>query len=106
MTDKSTVNLVIVILGIIATILVAGAIFLTFQEKAVPGELWTLAGGAVGAFSSMLARTSSGGDAQEVQVVNSPAEPVPVDAGQVTIGGIVVAILIAVLILWLLGVRL
>lgn len=82
MTDKTTVNLVIVTLGIIAFVLCAGAIFLTFQEKSVPGELWTLAGGAVGAFSSLLARTSSSGDVQPVQVVNHPADPVPVEPGQ------------------------
>ena len=79
MTDKTTVNLVIVILGVIAVVLTGGAIFLTFQEKSVPGELWTLAGGAVGAFSSLLARTSSGSDTQDVQVVNTVGDPVPVE---------------------------
>lgn len=79
MTDKSTVNLVVVILGIIAVVLVAGAIFLSFQEKTVPGELWTLAGGAVGAFGTLLARTSTGDDTQPVQVVNSTNQPVPIE---------------------------
>lgn len=81
MTDRSTINLVVGILGLVALVLVAGAIFLTFQEKSVPGELWTLAGGAVGAFSSLLARTGpSGGEPQPVEVVNVPADPVPVEA--------------------------
>lgn len=78
MTDRSTINLVVGILGLVALVLVSGAIFLTFQEKSVPGELWTLAGGAVGAFSSLLARTGPSGEPQPVTVENLDSEPVPV----------------------------
>ena len=78
MTSQTTVQLVIVILGVIALVLVAGALFLVFQEKAVPGEVWTLAGGATGAFCTLLARTSSDGP-QDVAVVNTAADPVPVE---------------------------
>lgn len=79
MTTSKTVNLVIVLLGAIALLTVGGAIFLTFQEKTVPGELWTIAASATGAFGTLLARTSSGDEAQAVVVANPPELPVPVE---------------------------
>ncbi len=79
MTSHGTIQLVIGFLGVIALVLVAGAIFLTFQEKDVPDALWTLAGGGVGAFSSLLARTSSGDDPQPVVVEQGADNPVPVE---------------------------
>lgn len=57
MTDHKTVRLVILILGLTALALILVIGIGIYQEKELPDGVWTLAGGAVGALSSMLAST-------------------------------------------------
>ena len=59
MADRLVVRLVVISLGAFAFLIAAGAIYLTGMDKTVPGELWTLAGGAVGALGAILSRPQS-----------------------------------------------
>lgn len=77
MTEQRTILAVIIFLGTLSLLVVGGGVFLTATDHAIPDALIAIGGGAVGALSSILARTSSGPDA--VQVVNRPDDPVPVD---------------------------
>ncbi len=79
MTDKGTVRIVVVFIGIITLVLISGAIFLVSVNKTVPDPIWTLAGGSLGAFSAMLVSTRTANGATPVNVVNPPANPVPVE---------------------------
>lgn len=80
MTDKGTIRIVVVFLGIITVVLIAGAFALVLANKSIPDPIWGLSGGALGAFTAMLASTRSGGDSPVgVQVMNAAADPVPVD---------------------------
>jgi len=49
MTSKSTVLAVVVLLGLVALVSLAGAIFLVGIDKSVPDGIWTLGAGAAGA---------------------------------------------------------
>ena len=109
MTDRFTVRTVV--LGLVAVLVgVAAAMFwLTLMDKPIPDQLDRLAVGALGAVAGILAKTSNNeDDPVRTTVVNTATDPVPVEsqAGQVGVGGIIVAIVVAVVILWLLGVRL
>jgi len=64
----------LLLFGLVALV---GIVVLAALDTPVPGVLENLAAGALGAFSALLARV--GGDTQDVQVVNSPARPVPVE---------------------------
>ena len=78
-TDRFTVNAVVVGLIILGLSVVAGAVLLTLEDKVVSDALWGLAGTAVGALGSLLARTSTNDESTPVHVVNQPDAPVPVD---------------------------
>ncbi len=79
MTDKGTIRIVVVFLGIITVTLIAGAFALVLADKAIPDPIWGLSGGALGAFTAMLASTRSGEAPQPVNVVNEARDPVPVE---------------------------
>jgi uncharacterized membrane protein len=66
-TDKTTIRLVVLLLGLITLLLVGGAIAMTCLDKNVPEALWTLAGGGLGAFTALLANTRSTPDAPAVK---------------------------------------
>ena len=79
-TDKFTINAVVVGLIALGLAVIVGAVVLTLNDKQVSDALWGLAGTAVGALGSLLARTTtSDGEPTPVNVVNVPADPVPVD---------------------------
>ena len=81
MTDQRTVRIVLYTLAFVLVASVAGELGLAFLERAIPDQIDRLANIALGAVASILVRTSS--EPQEVQVMNQPADPVPVDdAGQ------------------------
>ena len=76
MNDQSTVRLVIGLLGLLALATVVGGICLAFTDRGLPGELIAIGSAAAGSIAGILSHTSS--DAQDVNVVNEPAEPIPV----------------------------
>lgn len=65
MTDRLTVRLVVVVLGLVA---LAGLVLvgvLAYQDKEIPGELVGLASGGLSAVAALLVRTSSEQPARE-----------------------------------------
>lgn len=71
--------LVIILLGVFALVSLLGTIWL-IANKADQGSVAVvsgLCGTALGALGTILSRTS--GDTQQVQVVNPPSDPVPVE---------------------------
>ena len=76
-TDRFTVNAVVVGLITLGLAVIVGAVVLTLNDKTVSDALWGLAGTAVGALGSLLARTTTNDDPTPVNVVNPPAQPVP-----------------------------
>ena len=78
-TDRFTVNAVVVGLILLGLAVIVGAVVLTLNDKAVSDALWGLAGTAVGALGSLLARTTTNDDPTPVNVVNAAVDPVPVD---------------------------
>ena len=76
MNSPSTVRLVIAALALLAFTVVAGGIYLTANDKNLPGELIAIGSAAAGAIAGILSKT--GTDPQPV-VVHQPAnDPVPV----------------------------
>lgn len=80
MSDQKTVRLVILTLGVVALAAMVGGIVLAMDNKSLPGELIALGSVAVGGIASILAKTGSPQEVQQVSVVNSPVDPVPVEA--------------------------
>ena len=94
MTDTRIVTIVVCFLGLIAFTLSAGALWM-FRELLQASEgkeqidpavigiftsVTTLAGVAIGGLGAILVSTKSGaGPPAPVQVVNAPADPVPVE---------------------------
>lgn len=64
MNSQSTVRLVIGVLGLLALAVVIGGIYLTAQDKSLPGELIAIGSAAAGAVGGILSRT--GDDPQPV----------------------------------------
>lgn len=58
-TSRTTVQMVVLLLGLVALTCVVGAIVLSYRDKAAPGELWTLAGTTSGALGALLVSTRS-----------------------------------------------
>ncbi len=84
MTDRKTVFAIVGILGLAAIAFGVGAIYLVSVGRAVPGELWTLTGGALGALSSLLASTRSTPPAPVADPQPAPPvdpAPIPPDLG-------------------------
>lgn len=59
MTSRTTVLAVVIGLAIFALAALGGAVTLIAINKPVPGEMWALAGTAVGALAGVLASTRS-----------------------------------------------
>lgn len=59
MTDRWTVRMVVVVLGLVALATVLGGIWLTSVDREVPDALVAIGGGAAGAIAALLARTST-----------------------------------------------
>lgn len=76
-TEARTVRLVVALLGALAVLVVVGAFTLLLTSRAVPGEVWTLGAGLVGALSALLVSTRSGNTTPEpvAPVVVRPAAP-------------------------------
>ena len=85
-TDRLITVIVLVILGLLAMATVVGGIYLTAQDKSLPGELIAIGSLAAGAIAAILSRPNG----EEVRVINEPDEPVPVDAGQTGVNLLVV----------------
>ncbi len=60
-TDRGTVRLVVILLGVLAVIATAGVLLLATQEKAVPDSLIAIGSATIGALGALLAKTSSTG---------------------------------------------
>lgn len=78
MTEIRNISLVIIFLGLTTLTIVGGGVYLAAAEKGIPDALIGLGGTSLGALGAMLSKTSTG--PQPVQVINQPANPVPVDA--------------------------
>lgn len=74
MSDKTTVNLVIGVLGLLALSVVVGGIVLAMADKALPGELIAMGSAAAGAIGGILSKGGSAG----VTIENDEDDPVPV----------------------------
>lgn len=75
-SDKTTIHIVVVFIGIIALALCGGMLYLNSQSMRIDPVLSTAAGGALGALTALLASTRGGGEAAPVAVVNP--DPIPV----------------------------
>ena len=78
MTDLFPVRVVVVALAIVLVGSVAAVTFLSFTQTQIPDLLGQLAVGSMTATTALLAKTS-GTLAEKVEVVNGPADPVPVE---------------------------
>lgn len=76
MSDSFAVKMVCVVLGVIAVGGSATVWALSVQAKAIPEELVASTAAAVTGLLGLLAATRTG--TTDVQVVNQPADPVPV----------------------------
>jgi hypothetical protein len=84
MTQTRVVMAVVVFLGVFALGGLGGVVWLISvgAETGSVAVVAGLTGTALGSMATMLASTRSGVTTpQDVQVVNKPADPVPVDAG-------------------------
>lgn len=77
-TPRDLFALVVGFLGVTLLLCVGGIIVLAGFDKAVPSILENIATGCSVGIAGLLARTPTTGP-QEVQVVNSPQYPVPVE---------------------------
>ncbi len=59
MTDRQTVRLVVVVLGVVTLAGVGMIGLLAYQSKAIPDALLALTSAALGAVSGLLAKTST-----------------------------------------------
>lgn len=110
MNDQKTVRLVIIMLGLIGLSVVVGGIVLAIDSKTVPDAMIAIGAGAVASVGSILAHTSTN-EPQPVQVVNEPAEAVPVadvpakrgrgSGGYYVVSGTVVLVVLFLLLLLL-----
>lgn len=102
--NRNTVNLVIGGLILLAVLVVGGGIFLTANDKSLPGELIAIGSAAAGAVAGILSRTGHN-DVQEV--VGPDGGPVPVnEAGHVDtslVTAVAVVAIAVVIVLWGLG---
>lgn len=79
-SDRTTVRIVVTVLGVIAVAVVLGGIWLADNDKSLTDAVIAMGAGALGGLSTFLVSTRTSGDPpQEVTVTNTPADPVPVD---------------------------
>lgn len=79
-TDRGTIRIVVVILGVLALACVGGVIALAFMERGIPDVLATVTGLSVGAFVAMLTKTSSGAGGAEAVAALAQAQAVGIAA--------------------------
>lgn len=79
MPDRFVVRAVVLGLLSIVLVVIVAATLLILDESGVPDALWGMGTVALGALAGILARTSTNDDVQNVAVVNTALEPVPVD---------------------------
>ena len=84
-TDRTTVQMVILFIGLSSLLILGGLIALAFAGRPIPEQLSTLGGATLGALGSLLARTFTSerrptGDsmALPVEVKNPADQPIPV----------------------------
>lgn len=75
-SERTTINIVVGLLGLVVLFGMGIGGFLAIDDKNVPDFIIATTSGAIGAIASLLSKTSSG--AQPVEVVNVAADPVPV----------------------------
>ncbi len=76
-TNQISITIVTATLALLAVLTVATVCGLSFYSITIPPELNTLAGGLVGAVSTMLVKTTATSNAPaETKIVNSPTDPV------------------------------
>lgn len=75
--ELRNISLVILFIGIITTVIVGGVVWLAHNERAIPDALIALGAGGMGSLGTLLSKTSS--SLEQVQVVNPPSAPVPVE---------------------------
>lgn len=78
-TDRLTVRVVVGTLALVVVGGVAVMALLATTHTAIPDQLDRLVSLCAGGLIALLAKTSTGDDAQDVQVVNDDTQPVPVD---------------------------
>lgn len=76
--ERTTVNLVVVFLGLVVLFGMAIGGYLAIDDKGVPDFIVATTSGAIGALGAMLAKTSSSNEPQQVVVNNATSDPVPV----------------------------
>lgn len=74
--ERTTINIVVGLLGLVVLFGMGIGGYLAIDDKNVPDFIIATTSGAIGAIASLLSKTSSG--PTPVQVVNEPAEAVPV----------------------------
>lgn len=77
MTERSTINLVVGLLGLVVLSGMGIGGYLAIDSTPVPDFIIASTAGAIGALSSLLAKTSSWTEPQNVTVSNPPSDPVP-----------------------------
>jgi hypothetical protein len=81
-SDKFSVRAVVIVLAIVAIGSLAAMVGLTIVHQQVPDSIDRAFTLSLGALIGVLAQTRTGGQpAQDVNVVNEPANPVPVEQG-------------------------
>ena len=76
--DALTTRLVLLFAGLTVITAMGGGIALAFYDRTLPDALIALGSGALGLLSGAALDTRG---RQDVRVVNTPGDPVPVDAG-------------------------
>lgn len=76
--DALTTRLVLLFAGLTVLAAMGGGIALAFYDRTLPDALIALGSGALGLLSGAALDTRG---RQDVRVVNTPGDPVPVDAG-------------------------
>lgn len=79
MSDNTTVRIVIGTLALLAFTVVVGGVYLTANDKALPGELIAIGSAAAGAVAGILSKT---GHNEPTPVVGPGGGPVPVVEGE------------------------
>lgn len=76
--ERTTINLVVVFLGLVVLFGMAIGGYLAIDDKGVPDFIVATTSGAIGALGAMLAKTSASNEPQTVTVNNAANDPVPV----------------------------
>ena len=104
MIDRGTFRIIAVAVAGVLVLCVVGIVVLTLGDKAVPDILENVTVGALTGLVGLLASPKGGDAPQEVQVVNHPAEPVPVrERGASDVAVVVAALILAVALVLVFG---